>query len=163
MDVTAMTIPCNVSVTLTAQNPPSKVYSTTIALPRRIALLVPISNVSAKVFPAPWNWDATYSVRNTRTMAEPSPEIAPRKRVPGGPASSSVTVTAPRSRASFCNLGARKYQLRTNPPTQDGNSQIAGNPNAHANPETPSSVQADEELALALSAATHGPSFLPPR
>ena len=44
-----------------------------------------------------------------------------------------------------------------------GKIQIAGNPHKYAAPLTPSNVHAEDEDAEALRAATHGPSFRPPK
>jgi len=72
-------------------------------------------------------------------------------------------VTAPSFADSARNRGATKVQLKMNPPTVAGNSHSAGKPQAYAAPLTPSSVHADDELADALIAATHGPSPRPAR
>jgi len=53
--------------------------------------------------------------------------------------------------------------LSAKPPTHAGSSHAAATPKFQAKPLTPSSVQADEELAEALIAATAGPSARPPR
>jgi hypothetical protein len=53
--VSAITRPCSVSVTLTAQKPPSKVYSSTTAAPMMIAVRISSSNALAKAWPAAWN------------------------------------------------------------------------------------------------------------
>jgi len=59
--------------------------------------------------------------------------------------------------------GATTVQLSTKPPTQAGNNQSAPRPQPYAAPLTPSNVQADEELAAELIAATVGPSCRAPR
>ena len=58
MAASIISSPCRVSVTLTAQKPPSRVYSRMIAPPRAMLLPLVISKVAAKVLPAPWNWEA---------------------------------------------------------------------------------------------------------
>ena len=75
----------------------------------------------------------------------------------------SLKVTEPSSLDSFCRRGATHSQLMTNPPTVDGKIHNAGSPQAYAAPLTPSKVQADDELAEALIAATQGPSPRPAR
>ena len=82
---------------------------------------------------------------------------------PGGPAMNSVSVNAPFSRLRACRRGAIRYQLIRKPLTVAGISQMAGSPQVNAAPLTPSRLQAEEELAEALSAATTGPSLRPPR
>ena len=59
--------------------------------------------------------------------------------------------------------GAIRNQLIMNPPSVAGISHTAGRPQAKAAPLTPSRLQAEDELAEALSAATRGPSLRPPR
>ncbi len=56
--------------------------------------------------------------------------------------------------ASVCSRGATQAQFNKKPPTVAGKIQSAGNPQAYAAPLTPSRVQAEEELAEALIAAT---------
>ena len=54
----AMSRPCTESVTLTAQNPPSRVYSRISPAPRSTDVVADIWNVVAKALPAAWNWAA---------------------------------------------------------------------------------------------------------
>ena len=77
--------------------------------------------------------------------------------------STSVSVSAPFSCAIRLSLGATQSQLIRKPPTVAGKSHTALKPQRYAAPLTPSSVQADDELAEALSAARPGPSLRPAR
>ncbi len=61
------------------------------------------------------------------------------------------------------NRGATHNQLMRNPETVAGKSHSAESPHAYAAPLTPNRVQAEDELAEALSAATQDPSRRPPR
>ena len=78
-------------------------------------------------------------------------------------AKTSVRVKAPIFLLCTLSFGAMYNQFIINPESVAGNNQIAGKPHKYAAPLTPRSVHAEEELADALSAATQGPSFLPPR
>src|SRR6056297_539886 len=75
----------------------------------------------------------------------------------------SASVMAPVSRDSTRRRGAIRNQLIRNPLSVAGNSHSADSPQEYAAPLTASSVQADDELAEPLSAASQGPSRRPPR
>ena len=78
-------------------------------------------------------------------------------------AKTSVKVNAFIFRPYSLNRGAIYIQLIINPDKVAGNNQRAGKPHKYAAPLTPSRVQAEDELAEALKAATQGPSLPPPR